>query len=137
MIAHYHGNLWNAAEFARSLGNSEKTPAIIWTSLQGASWEGYAIEQILTIAGTRDAYFRATYTGAELDLLIFRNGQRLGFEMKCSDAPTLTRSMSIALQDLSLDALYVIYPGTARYPLTERVEALPLVVAMDLAGTDR
>jgi hypothetical protein len=62
--------------------------------------------------------------GAELDLLLFRNGKRLGFEFKCSDAPTLTKSMHIVLADLVLHRLFVVYPGKDRYPLHEKMEAL-------------
>lgn len=100
----------------------------------GASWEGFALEQILAVANTRDAYFWASYTGAELDLLIFRGAERIGFEMKCADAPGMTRSIAIALEDLSLDALYVVYPGELRYPIAKKVEACPLAVAMGLVA---
>ena len=92
----------------------------------GASWEGYALEQVLARCGERDAYFWATQRGAELDLLLLRRGKRWGFEFKCSDAPSLTRSMHIALEDLGLERLWVLYPGLERYPLEKRVEALPL-----------
>lgn len=92
----------------------------------GTSWEGFALEQILAFLGPQQAYFWGTQRGAELDLLLFRNGKRLGFEFKCSDAPTLTKSMHIALADLGLDKLFVVYPGNDRYPLHEKIEALPL-----------
>lgn len=92
----------------------------------GASWEGFALEQVLNWAGERKAYFWATHGGAELDLLVMRNGKRWGFEFKCQDAPKMTRSMHIALEDLKLERLWVIHPGTARYPLHERAECLGL-----------
>lgn len=92
----------------------------------GASWEGYAIEQVLRLARPDDAYFWATHTGAELDLLMFRYGKRIGVEFKWADAPSLTRSMNIAMQDLKLDALYVAYPGDRRYTLADRIEVVPL-----------
>jgi uncharacterized protein len=92
----------------------------------GASWEGFALEQVLNWAGERNAYFWATHGGAELDLLVMRNGKRWGFEFKCQDAPKMTRSMHIALEDLKLERLWVIHPGTARYPLHERAECLGL-----------
>ncbi len=92
----------------------------------GASWEGFALEQTLIAHGERDAYFYATQRGAELDLLLLRRGQRWGFEYKCADAPKTTKSMHIALEDLKLEHLWVIYPGTRRYPLTEKITALPL-----------
>ncbi len=177
MLAHLHGQVWNAADPARSLGVSEptvrryldwlthaymvrqlqpwhenlgkrqvKAPKIYFrdTGLLhallairteadllrhprlGASWEGFALEQVLRLARPDDAYFWATHTGAELDLLMFRYGKRIGVEFKRADAPGLTRSMSIAMQDLKLDALYVVYPGSRRYSLAERIEAAPL-----------
>ncbi len=92
----------------------------------GASWEGFAVEQILSMLDTRDAYHWATYSGAELDLLVFMHGKRIGFEMKCSEAPGMTKSICIAQDDLRLDMLYVIYPGALRYPISEKIEALPL-----------
>jgi hypothetical protein len=77
----------------------------------GTSWEGFALEQVLNWAGERNAYFWATHGGAELDLLVMRNGERWGFEFKCQDAPKMTRSMHIALEDLKLERLWVIHPG--------------------------
>lgn len=95
----------------------------------GASWEGLAIETVLRFLPSRDAYYWAVHSGPELDLLIFFQGKRLGFELKYADAPEVTRSMSTAMADLSLDRLLVIYPGDRRYPLGERIEALPLKLA--------
>lgn len=184
MVAHYHGNLWNAAEPARSLGVSEPTVRRYLDTLtglfmvrqlqpwyenlgkrqvkspkvylrdsgllhqllgiraerdllshpkSGASWEGYAIEEALNCIQPEEAYFWATHQGAELDLLLFKDGRRLGLEMKRTDAPTLTPSMRIALQDLRLERLVVFYPGNLRYALAERVEAVPVSL---LAETD-
>lgn len=177
MLTHYHGQTWNAADPARSLGVNEstvrryldwltqtymvrqlqpwhenlgkrqvKSPKIyfrdtgllhalagIRTEAElvrsprlGASWEGFALEQVLRLTQPDQAYFWATHTGAELDLLMFKYGKRIGVEFKYMDAPSLTRSMSIATQDLKLDALYVVYPGSRRYFLAEKVEAVPL-----------
>ena len=177
MVAHYHGQVWNAAEFARSLGASENTArryldilsgaymvrvlppwfenlkkrqvkapkiyvrdsGIFHALLQlvtprdllghpklGASWEGFALEHVLNLINTRDAYYWATHGGAELDLLIFASGKRFGFEFKYADAPGLTRSMHVALQDLRLDHLWIVYPGSERYSLHERVTTIPL-----------
>lgn len=177
MLAHFHGQVWNAADPARSLGVSEPTvrryldwltQGLMVRQLQpwhenlgkrqvkapkvyfrdtgllhalsgirgeadllrnmrlGASWEGFALEQVLRLARPDEAYFWATHTGAELDLLMFRYGKRIGVEFKWTDAPALTRSMHIALDDLRLDALYVAYPGDRRYALADRIEAVPL-----------
>lgn len=93
----------------------------------GASWEGFALEQVLSITGEQDAYFWATHSGAELDLLVMWRGQRLGFEFKYSDAPGLTKSMRIALQDLKLDRLFVVYPGRQSFPLGDRTDVVSIL----------
>lgn len=92
----------------------------------GASWEGYAIEEVLKAVPHEEAYTWATHQGAELDLLLFARGRRIGVECKRSDAPVLTPSMRIAMADLRLDRLIVVYPGDRRYLLAERIEAVPL-----------
>lgn len=93
----------------------------------GASWEGFAMEEVLKITGAhRDAYFWATHGGAELDLMISRGNSRIGFEFKFSQAPAMTKSMHTALADLNLGRLAVVYPGTRQYSLSDRVEAVPL-----------
>ena len=181
MLAHYHGQTWNAAEPARALGISEATvrryldhltqtfmvrqlqpwhenlakrqvkapklyfrdtgllhamlgirqlPQLLAHPLSGASWEGFALEQVLRIAQPDQAYFWATHQGAELDLLMFKDQRRIGVEFKRSDAPGLTSSMRIALQDLKLDRLYVVYPGNRRYALTSQVEVVPLAALL-------
>lgn len=185
MVAHYHGNVWNAADPARSLGVSEPTvrryldlltgvfmvrqiapwhenlkkrqvraPKIyvrdtgllhqllgLRTEREllshpkcGASWEGYAIEEALKLVEPDAAYFWATHQGAELDLLLIHRGRRYGVEIKRADAPQLTRSMRVALEDLQLTHLTVLYPGTRRYALGERVSVVPLAA---LATGDR
>jgi len=177
MLAHYHGQIWNTAELARSLGVSEpttrhyldilegvfmvrvlqpwhanlkkrqvKSPKVyfhdsgllhyllgIRTDLDlqnhpksGASWEGYAIEEILKAVAPDEAYYWATHNGAELDLLMFKDGHRIGVECKRVDAPRLTPSMRTALEDLELDRILVIYPGTLSFPIADRVTALPI-----------
>jgi uncharacterized protein len=92
----------------------------------GASWEGYAVEEILKALRPDEAYYWATHQGAELDLLLFRHGRRIGVECKRTDAPKLTASMRIALTDLKLDQLLVAYPGATRYKLAANVEVIPL-----------
>jgi hypothetical protein len=177
MIAHYHGQVWNAAQFARSLGTSEitarryldilsgaymvrilppwfenirkrqvKAPkiyirdtGILHALLQlrsledlqshpklGASWEGFALEQVIGMLETRDAYFWATHAGAELDLLVTLRGKRYGFEFKYADAPGESRSMYSALHDLSLEHLWVIYPGHQEYTLNDKISVVPV-----------
>ncbi len=88
---------------------------------------------MLRIARPDQAYFWATHAGAELDLLMFKDGLRVGVEFKRADAPHLTPSMRIALQDLALDALHVVYPGDRRYALAERVQAVPLSALLPVA----
>jgi len=177
MLAHYHGQIWNAAELARALAVNESTVrryldlmtgvfmirqlppwfenlgkrqvkapkiyvrdsgllhALLGISSQrdleqhpkvGASWEGYAVEEILKALQPDDAYFWATHNGAEIDLVLFRRGRRIGIECKRSDAPTLTPSMRIAQANLKLDELHVVYPGEKRYPLAKNIEVVPL-----------
>lgn len=177
MTAHYHGQIWNAAELARALGASEKTArsyldilagafmvrvvspwienlrkrevkspkiylrdsGILHALLQvgtlselqghpklGASWEGFAIEQIINLLETRDYYFWATHGGAGIDLLVMLHGKRYGFEVKYQDAPRRGRSMLIAREDLSLEKLWVVYPGSKPYPLDDFIEVVPL-----------
>ena len=181
MLAHFHGQVWNAANPARSLAVSEPTvrrwldvltqtfmlrqlhpwhqnlgkrqvkapklyfrdtgllhalmglptlDALLSHPRSGASWEGFALEQVLRLAAPDEAYFWATHNGAELDLLMFKGGQRVGVEFKRADAPGVTRSMQIAMDDLQLDRLYVVYPGATRYRLAERMEAVPLAALL-------
>jgi predicted AAA+ superfamily ATPase len=92
----------------------------------GSSWEGYVIEEVVRMVQPDEVYFWATHGGAELDLLMFKDGRRIGVECKRADAPRLTPSMRTALEDLRLDFLLVVYPGTQRYPLAAQVEVVPL-----------
>jgi predicted AAA+ superfamily ATPase len=92
----------------------------------GASWEGFVVEQVLARLESRDAYFWAAHSGAELDLLVFHRGRRLGFEAKLADAPAVTRSMRAALADLALDHLYVLVPGGPTYRLDEKITVTTL-----------
>ncbi|MEN8227298.1 MAG: ATP-binding protein [Bacteroidota bacterium] len=174
MVGHYHGQIWNGSEFARSIGASEPTAKkyldilcdaymvrqlLPWhenlkkrqvkspkvyvrdsgilhslLSLEagqifshpklGASWEGFVIEQILDIFSLREAYFWATHGGAELDLLVNFKGNRIGFEVKYSDAPVRTRSMKSAIEDLSLHYLYIVFPGKKGYALDKNIRVI-------------
>lgn len=96
----------------------------------GASWEGFAMEQILRYSGERDVYFWATHAGAELDLLLLRRGKRWGFEFKCVDAPVITKSMRMAQQDLKLDHLWVVYPGHKSYSMDRQIRSVSLAEAL-------
>lgn len=92
----------------------------------GASWEGFAIEQILANEAHDEAYFWATHQGAEIDLILRRGDKLFGVEFKRADAPRITPSIRIALDDLKLERVAIIYPGVKRYPLSDKVEAVPL-----------
>jgi uncharacterized protein len=92
----------------------------------GFSWEGFALEQVLAIAGQHEAYFYATHGGAELDLLLLRGGKRYGFEFKFTEAPTTHKSMHVTRADLELAQLWVVYRGHRRFELAPGIEALPL-----------
>lgn len=177
MVAHYHGQIWNASEIGRSLGEAHTTVkrhldilcgALVMRQLPpwfenigkrqvkspkvylrdsgllhellgipsfaaleahpklGASWEGFALEEVLRIVGDRDAYFWSTQGGAELDLLSFIGTQRFGFEFKYADAPAVTKSLSVARQDLGLERVFVVHPGTHSYPLNDWADALAI-----------
>jgi hypothetical protein len=176
MLAHYHGQIGNASEISRSLGESPQTVkrhldlltgSFMVRQLQpwvenlgkrqvkspkvylrdsgllhallgvpsfraleghpklGASWEGFVIEEVLHAVGERNAFFWSTQAGAELDLLVMLNGKRYGVEVKYADAPGMTKSMHIALQDLKLKHLFVAYPGEQSYPLHKKVTVVP------------
>jgi len=81
---------------------------------------------------SRSTYFWATHSGAELDLLVMIGGKQHGFEFKYSDAPGHTRSMSVAMQDLKLERLWVIYPGDQEYPLDAKSFVIPVSSIPDL-----
>jgi predicted AAA+ superfamily ATPase len=91
----------------------------------GFFWEGFALEEIIRQAHAlpEECYFWGTQGGAELDLLIVKDGKRIGYECKYSDHPKITPSMKIAQKDLKLDHLYVVYPGQHVFPLTEDITA--------------
>ena len=185
MIAHYHGRVWNAAQFARSMGTSEitarryldilagaymvrvlppwfenlrkrqvKAPkiyirdsGIFHALLQlenlsdiqghpmlGSSWESFALEHVVGAFNNRDIYFWATHAGAELDLLVMSKGKRYGFEFKYADAPGTTRSMRTAINDLSLEHLWVVYPGKEEYALDEAISVIPVSGILKLSS---
>ena len=92
----------------------------------GASFEGFAIEQLLAALATDNVYFWATHAGAELDLLFTRSGRNYGVEVKLADAPRTTRSMRVAIADLQLQHLWIVYPGNETYSLDERITVLPV-----------
>lgn len=90
----------------------------------GSSWEGFALEQVLRKTRPTQAYFWATQGGAELDLLVFHEGRRLGYEFKYAERPQLTRSMRVAMEDLQLDSLLVICPGSVQASLAPGVDVM-------------
>jgi hypothetical protein len=92
----------------------------------GASWEGFAIEQVLRSLPHTGAWFWATHGGAELDLLVVHRGKRYGFEFKFSEAPTSSQSMRTALADLGLEHLWVVFPGKTGYPIDRSISVVPL-----------
>jgi uncharacterized protein len=179
MLAHCHGQIWNASEIGRSMGLSDTTvrgyldkmaDAFVMRQLQpwhenlskrqvkapkvyvrdpgllhalldirtlrqlelhakvGASWEGFVVDQIIQAlnAESHECYFWRTHAGAELDLLIVRGSQRLGFEVKRTTAPAITPSMGSALTDLKLKNLYVVHAGDATFPLSKQIRAVAL-----------
>lgn len=111
--------IFNALSEIHSMTELAKNPKI------GSLWEGFALETIINCLQIRseDCYFWSTHNEAELDLLVFKNGKRYGFEFKYSDSPKITKSMHIALQDLKLDHLYVVYPGNRLFTIQEKITA--------------
>jgi uncharacterized protein len=183
MLAHYHGQTWNAAELSRSMGLSDKTVRTYLDILSGtymvrqlqpwyenmgkrqvkapkiylrdsgllhsllnltdehslsghpkvgASWEGFALEQVLQVIRPTQAYYWATFGQAELDLFFVHQGERFGVEIKFNEAPGLTSSMRKALDDLKLTHLWVIYPGKQSYPIHDRISVWPLQSVAEL-----
>jgi predicted AAA+ superfamily ATPase len=92
----------------------------------GASWEGYALEQTVAALRPFELYFYAVHSGAELDLFLPTAGRRLGVEFKRQDAPKITRSMRVAWEDLQLDELWIVYPGTREYTIEPHIRVKPL-----------
>jgi predicted AAA+ superfamily ATPase len=101
----------------------------------GASWEGFALEQILSNLRSEEAYFYAIHGGSDLDLYMPKH--RLGLEIKRRDAPRKSRSMEIAMCDLGLEKLIVVYPGTRSYELGEQVHAIPLGDVVSSLGSSQ
>lgn len=101
----------------------------------GASWEGWIIENLSSLVEPEEFHFWATHQGAELDLLLVRNGVSVGVEIKRSDVPAMTPSLRIAAEDLALDRIVVIHPGDGRYPLNDVVEVVPSELPRDRAAT--
>lgn len=102
--------------------------ALVGHPKAGASWEGFALSEVLTRlrAFPEEAFFWATHQGAELDLLVLRGRRRLGYEFKLSSAPEVTKSMRIAIDDLKLDSLDVVHAGDETYALADGIRALSL-----------
>lgn len=92
----------------------------------GASWEGFVIEQIVRVVRPSNAWFWAAHGGGELDLLIFDNGRRIGFEVKFNEAPDVTRTMRDVVGLLSLDHLFVVCPGRDAYPVDASISVIPI-----------
>ena len=106
----------------------------------GASWEGLVVESVVRRlrAGPDECFFWGVHTGAELDLLVVRGRQRLGFEAKLTDAPRVTPSMRSALETLELERLDVVHAGRDTSPLADRIRALSLSrLLLDLAPLAR
>jgi hypothetical protein len=90
----------------------------------GASWEGFALEQVLQAVKPTQAYFWAVHAAAELDLLFVQRGRRHGVEAKFSEAPAIGKSMHTAIADLDLHHLWIVHPGPHSYPVSDRISVL-------------
>ncbi len=122
--------IFNTLSSVHSIIELAKSPKI------GPLWEGFALEQVINCLQARETecYFWSTANEAELDLLIFKNGKRLGFEFKYTDSPKVTKSMHIALADLKLDHLYSIFPGKHLFPMSDKITACGLERLHELFG---
>lgn len=103
----------------------------------GTSWEGFAIEQICSALGSQSVFFWGTQSGAELDLLFFRNGLRYGVEFKVSDTPAMTKSLHIALSDLNLEHAWIVHPGQNHYSVHDKVDVVSLPDLLSLLRSKR
>lgn len=113
-----------------SLLGARSGDALLGHPKVGASWEGFVLEQLLAMDGVGDPWFWATHAGAELDLLVNIDGQRIGIEIKRTDRPRATSSMRNALNDLGLDRLVVVHAGAHRIALADRIEAVGAAEAL-------
>lgn len=92
----------------------------------GASWEGFALEQLCAVLELEpeDSFFWATHGGAEMDLVVRHGGKLFGFEFKVTEKPSVTHSMTVAQKDLGLERVYLVYPGDLSFPLRDGMETL-------------
>jgi predicted AAA+ superfamily ATPase len=92
----------------------------------GASWEGYANKELLKVVAPDEVYYWMAHNGAELDLLLLKDGRRISMDCKRVDSPCLTSSMRTALEALELGRIFVIYHGNLSFPITDQVTGLPI-----------
>jgi predicted AAA+ superfamily ATPase len=111
-----------------SLLTLENYHDVVTSPKLGASWEGFALQQVIEHLNLREeeVFYWAVHTGAELDLVFLRKGKLLGVELKYSEAPKLTKSMKSAIEELSLEHLWVVYPGDTSYSLSSNTSAVPI-----------
>ena len=102
----------------------------------GASWEGFAVEEIIrqSRAQQGEAYFWAAHGGGEIDLLLLTDHGRMGYEVKFTDRPRVTRSMHTAMEVLQLAELRIVYPGDREFALSERIRAVGLDALLATGG---
>ena len=183
MLAHWHGQIWNASELGRAIAASDKTvrryldlltgtymvrqlqpwfenvakrqvkaprvylrdtgllhallglpddASLLGHPRVGASWEGFAIEQVLRALGRSDGWFWGAHAGGELDLLVIERGRRIGFEVKFNEAPRVTAAMRNVAETLALDHLFVVCPTAHAYPVDAGITVLPITEVVDL-----
>ena len=153
MLAHGHGQVWNASEISRSMGLSDTTvrsdldkmtDAYVMRQLQ--PWhENLGKRQVKApkiyvrdtglLHALLDIRNGRTHAGAELDLLVVRGARRIGVEVKRTTAPALTPSMRSVMADLKLGQLYVVHAGEATCPLAKKVLAVAFADVLKLVGT--
>jgi len=94
----------------------------------GASWEGFGIEQAIRQlrCAEEDCFFWRSHAGAEIDLIVQSQAGLLGIEFKAASIPKLSKGAFIAMNDLKLDQLFVVYPGDKKFEIADKVTALPI-----------
>lgn len=108
--------------------NIPDRPELLVHPKLGASWEGFALEEVIRHlkVDANDCYFWNVHGAAELDLLVVQGTERRGFEFKFSKTPQLTHQMQQVMRDLKLKKLTVIYPGEHTIRLSREVTAFGL-----------
>ncbi len=94
----------------------------------GASWEGFALEQVISIkkAHSNNCFFWAIHNQGEIDLLIEKGNKLEAFEFKYSANPSISKSMKLALKELPIDKITIVSPVESSFMLSKEILVSPL-----------